>query len=154
MDCKLAKAMKHPSIVENSDFWVEFGKINTNNSYELEKLIKKYSPEALSDVDTNKRTAGNLSTNEVFTMSSKAEKAKAKLSVINQKHFDEFIQLITEKGPHALYERPAKWHYEELKGSSAEKPEHTVRLDKGYRVKFTIDDGVVRILDIGNHIGH
>ena len=31
---------------------------------------------------------------------------------------------------------------------------HTVRLDIGYRVEFEIKDGVVHILDIGNHIGH
>ena len=151
MNCKLAKSLNHPTLLNNSEFWDAFGKIDSNDSYALENLIKKYSPEALSEVETKKKTSNTQSSKEVFSINSKAEKAIAKLTQINQRHFDEFIALITEKGTQGLYEQPKRWHYEKLKGSGGE---HTVRLDQGYRVLFKINDGVVSILDVGNHITH
>jgi len=151
MDCRLAQLLNHPTLAGNADFWEKFGKINPNNNKALEDLIKEYNPELLNQGGIAvSSTAGR----EVFRLSRDAEKAKSKLNVQNQKKFDEFVQMLTEKGPQGFYEQPGKWRPEKLKRN---KDEHTVHLHGDYRVLYEIKDGVVNILDIANtgrSVGH
>ena len=147
MDCQLAKSLNHPLLVNNAEFWEKLGKIKPTDNRAIENLITTYAPQALSTTNSAVRITA-ASSKEVFSLNSKAEKAKNKLSKINQKHFDEFIQILTEKGPQGLYEQPKRWHYESL---TRNKELHTVRLDGGNRVLFKIQDGVVNVIDIGNH---
>ncbi len=150
MDCRLAKSLNHPSLVNNAEFWDKLGKIRSTDERAIEALIKAHAPEALSEAVQTARVVV-ASTREVFSIHSKAEKARSKLSKINKKHFDDFIQVLTEKGPKGLYEQPKRWHFEKLMEGNGL---HTIRLDSGNRVLFTIKDGVANILDIGNHITH
>ncbi len=150
MNCRVAQMLNHPSISSNDEFWNEFGKLEKPDDRTVEALIQKYSVTAAAAPPRVLATKPT-SFNESFTLTHKAEKAQAKLNPINQKHFDEFIKLINEKGPQGLYEQPKKWHFEKLKTHSVQ---HTVRLDSGYRVLFEVKEGMVHVLDIGNHITH
>ncbi len=148
MNCRVAQMLNHPSISSNDEFWNEFGKLEKPDDRTVEALIQKYSTAATAPASFAAKVAPLV---DSFTLSHKAEKAQAKLNPINQKHFDEFIKVINEKGPQGLYEQPKKWHFEKLKVHSEQ---HTVRLDSGYRVLFEVKDGTVHVLDIGNHITH
>lgn len=150
MDCQLAKSLNHPSLVNNAEFWEKLGKIKPTDDRAIKNLINTHAPEALSVTNSAARITA-ASTKEVFSINSKAEKARNKLSKKNQQHFDEFIQVLTEKGPQGLYEQPKRWHYERL---TSNRELHTVRLDGGNRVLFKIQDGVAHIIDVGNHITH
>lgn len=150
MDCQLAKALHHDKLASNSEFWEKLSQIKSTDERAIRNLINEYAPEALTATGVMAHVAAS-STKEVFSINAKAEKAKSKLTKINQRHFDELIQVLTEKGPQGLRDQPGKWNYEVLKEA---KGTHSVRLDKGVRVQFTIEEGVVRINDIGNHIGH
>lgn len=145
MNCRVAKALSHPSIASNDDFWREFSKLKPNDP-RVEALIEKYSSEAL-------KTAAPvaISLQEKFTLHQKAEKALAKMNSATQKQFDNFVQVLNEKGTQGLYEQPKKWHYERLR---LNRNLHTVRLDGSNRVLFEVIDGKANILDIGNHITH
>ena len=153
MDCRLATMLKHPSLAENATFWEKLAKINRNDNRAIEQLIKEFVPtEALATSQVVTHAASNMK--EVFSLHKKAEKAREKLSKTNQQHFDEFIQVLTEKGPQGLYDQPKKWHYEKLVRGDGQ---HTIRLDGAYRVLFEIKDGVANILDIaktGSNVGH
>lgn len=150
MDCQLAKSLNHPLLVNNAEFWEKLGKIKPTDDRAIKNLIDAYAPEALAVTNSAVRITA-ASTKEVFSINSKAEKALGKLSKTNQQHFDEFIQVLTEKGSQGLYEQPKRWHYERL---TSNRELHTVRLDGGNRVLFKIQDGVVNIIDVGNHITH
>jgi mRNA-degrading endonuclease RelE of RelBE toxin-antitoxin system len=147
MDCRLVEKLNHPSIAGNEKFWEEFSKISKNDDRALEALIKKHAPEEIA----SKPKVRPGSDRPNFSLNKKAEKAVQKLNPQNQKHFDEFIQVVNEKGIQGLYEQPKKWHFEKLRMNSNL---HTVRLDKEYRVLFEINDGVVNILDMGIHVTH
>lgn len=146
----MAGLFKHPSLAQNAEFWEKLSVLKKTDNRAIEDLIRQMAPEVLQTSTGAAQTIVS-NTKEVFSLNKKAEKAREKLSKINQRHFDEFVQVLTEKGPKGLYEQPKRWHYEKLTDS---KTLHTVRLDDGNRVLFEIKDGVAHILDIGNHITH
>ena len=152
INCKLAQFFNHPSLANNAEFWQKLGTINAADDRAVEALIRQFGPDALSAASTQSTRAVATNSKEVFRLKSKAEKAKDKLSKINKRHFDEFIQVVTDEGTNVLYSRPKRWHYEKLQSN---KNQHTVRLDDGVRVLFEIgDDGVLNILDMGSHVTH
>lgn len=149
IDCDLSKAM---SQISDQKFWEKLSTINANNPSALKELILEFEPNAFATVQKVSATSPSISKLNVDVVH-RAEKAAAKLSKINAKHYDNFIKVINENGVHGLHENPGKWHYEKLPqyGSTA----HSARLDGGYRVLFDVEkDGLITIRDIGNHIGH
>jgi mRNA-degrading endonuclease RelE of RelBE toxin-antitoxin system len=151
MDCRLVTLMNDPKVASSSEFWDKLSKLKKNDDKAIEALLKEYRVEATIAENAAKASGSVASIGEKFQLSNKAEKARAKLTKINQKHFDEFIEVINEKGPQGLYENPKRWHYEKLR---KDRDQHTIRLDSGNRVLFNIKDGQVNILDMGNHITH
>ncbi len=149
MDCDLAKAINHPSLASNSVFWERLSLVNPKDNVAIKKLITEYSAEALPS--TQSLQAVTRVSASALETSHKAEKAIAKLTGTNIKHYDDFLKILNEKGVQGFYENPGKWHYERLKMN---REHHTVRLDQGYRILFEVENGQVRILDIGRHITH
>jgi mRNA-degrading endonuclease RelE of RelBE toxin-antitoxin system len=150
MDCDLAKAINHPSLVQKSDFWERLSAINPKDNVAIRKLISEYSNDALATASQASQSVARVSAVAIET-SHRAEKAIAKLAGTNIKHYDDFLKVMNEKGVQGFYENPGKWHYERLKMN---REHHTVRLDQGYRVLFEVENGQVRVLDIGRHITH
>ncbi len=151
MDCDLAKAINHPSLVQKSDFWERLSAINPKDNVAIRKLISEYSNDALASAQAVQSVA-RVSAAAIET-SHKAEKGIVKLTAINTKHYDEFLKMINEKGVHGFYSNPNKWHAEKLPqyGPLA----HSIRLDGGYRVLFDVaKDGSVLVREVSNKIGH
>ena len=153
MNCELAKAINHPNLSQNSDFWEKLYKIEPKDGdAAIKKLIYEYAPEALgsSHAITNRGVAAAKVTIDI---AHKAEKEIGKLSKANIGHYDEFLKTINENGSHGFRSNPGKWHYEKLPsyGSDA----HSVRLDGGMRVLFDVEkDGSIMVRAVNNTIGH
>lgn len=152
MDCDLAKAINHPSLVQKSDFWERLSALNPKDNTAIRKLISEYSNDALATATRATQSAARVSAAAIET-SHKAEKAIVKLAGANVKHYDDFLKVINEKGVRGFYDNPGKWHAEKLPqyGPLA----HSIRLDGGYRVLFDVaKDGAVLVREVSNKVAH
>jgi len=152
MDCDLAKAINHSSLVQKSDFWERLSAINPKDNNAIRKLISEYSNDALATATQATQSAARVSAAAIET-SHKAEKAIVKLAGANVKHYDDFLKVINEKGVRGFYDNPGKWHAEKLPqyGPLA----HSIRLDGGYRVLFDVaKDGAVLVREVSNKVAH
>ncbi len=147
MSCRIVDILSHPSIVNNAEFWEKYATLANHTDQNIEALIKKMAPGALS---TSAPAIAASAFGENFEITHRAEKAIAKLTAQNQKHLDEFIKVINEGGLQELRDRPGRWNFKKMQGNVG----YSVRLDSGYRVQFLIEEGRIKILDVGNHIGH
>jgi hypothetical protein len=151
MSCDLAKAVNHPLLAQNSEFWSKLSTLNPKDDFAIKNLINQFAPEALGIAQS--APSATLKAWSFVEVSHKVEKAVAKLSKINIKHYDDFIKILNEKGVQGFYENPGKWHYEKLAeyGPNA----HSVRLDSGVRVLLDVGkNGSTVVRDVSNKIGH
>lgn len=150
LDCRLIEKFSDPKFANNTKFWDDLGKINSESDEAVAALIKKHDSQFKFSSSSN-TASKNFHIPEAFNVSKKSEKALKTLNPTQKKNFEEFVQAVNGKdGVKALYNNPGKWHFEKLKqygGSS-------VRLDQGVRVLFKVDGDKIDIMDIGNHIGH
>lgn len=152
MNCDLAAKLNHPNLSQNEKFWEEFSQLSNHDDKNVAQLLSKYEipATAIGRAAPSAVATANV-TREAFTTHHRVEKAVRKLNTVNQRHYDDFIKVINERGVQGLYDQPGRWHFEKIKQMPGA---HTVRLDQGTRVLFKIDNGVIQILDVGSHITH
>lgn len=151
MDCDLARAINHPSLASNPEFWERLAELNPKNNVAVKSLILEYSKEALAP-STQTASLKKISA-ATINISHEAENKAAKLSKINSQHYDQFLATLNENGLQGLKDNPGKWHLEKLPqyGPNA----RSIRLDIGNRVLFDIEkDGSYTIRRIDNKVGH
>ncbi len=153
--CFVTQALQMKELQDNDKFWEEFSMLNGAHKIDeksFQALIDKHSRGKVTSSPQPPRTISSINSlnsgafNKVDIETTKrADKELAKLPRELVKKYEEFVsQVISEEGLQGLYKNPGRWHFEKLKKDDS----FTVRLNKGVRVHFTMEQGKLKILEI------
>lgn len=153
-DCKLSEVLAHPDILENAQFWEDFGKLKSQN----------LSKQAMADI-LEKKYQLKIETKEITSPAPTISGHKVSLThnaqkeldgYQGQKHItervDEFAKLIKSPGGIHNFKETHSWNLEKMPEYG--KNHWSVRINSGYRILFTLINNEAKIIAIDKSIGH
>jgi plasmid maintenance system killer protein len=155
-DCSVFERIGRAGLNDNAAFWSDYAKLAEKgepSSGDLESLMSKYqaAPQAVAAPPAPKAAWPASPRAAAVELRKAAEKGYAKSPAQVQAKMDEFLDLYKQKGVGFVQDLKANggWNFESL---HEQKGLFSVRLNGGYRATFTMDDGELKILDIGQHV--
>jgi plasmid maintenance system killer protein len=147
IDCNLMKQLGEPGLASNSKFWEEYSALTGSGKLSdrsLGELLSKHGSKAPSASTPKVPVAHREPTN--YQTSRRADKEIAGLSASLRGHYEEFMNLATDKaGIRDLYANPGRWHMEKIKKF---KDVYTVRLNGGVRVLFKMEKNDITVMEV------
>lgn len=150
--CDLWSLLGTPEVVKHEKFWEEYAKLKEPENFEVVRgLLKKHN---LDKIDNKSTSIVEVMPRTTVIYKSHVDKKLKVLPPKIRESYDEFLAEVEASGIESLYKKPGKWHLEKL--YTDEGGDRTVRLNGGYRLKFsTSSDGRhIDIYDVGKHVTH
>lgn len=145
--CYLEKFFNDPALRNNTEFWlgiVELRKAGKYNDFHVQKLIEKFGGKSESPSFGDKDLAPQRP--NAISFKKDAQKEIDKLPPNLKNNLDDFSEIASRPGGLSeFYKNPGRWHLEDISENSHEKV-MSVRLNGGYRVKFSKSDDGITVL--------
>lgn len=146
-ECALNRALSNPNLAHNNEFWQEYSEIQASDSDAVSELLKKYgaldSHGPQGEIKTSSAPSTTQKKSASLEIDRKAVKEIENLPSHLKGKVDEFITAATKPGGILeIRNNPGRWRLEKLTNKG---DVHTVRLNGGYRIQFTMNDSNVHI---------
>ncbi len=163
LDCAVTGRVQEAAAkgILDDSFWRNYSRLNLNTKdgqRSLAKLVNRYDKKKEISLDrrqnANNKTADRLHVDRRRPQMTKtALKDQQKLPVdLRERYASFFNEATNHPDGHIFYSQPKKWHFEKLPQYG--KAAHSIRLNRGYRVLFDIEDKLITIRGISKQIGH